>query len=126
MQTDISNEVENQLSCTFKNSGGDDGELWNDVYDNAGSCTDVGVSEYFRLITQFYNKYNPNVSFLCTRPILDAVTAPESLKSNSRSPAGRYVIKWSGAAQYRLIYFPKANVGGRREAGFLGVQNRHP
>jgi hypothetical protein len=61
----ISSETEQELNCIFVNSGVPEGSsnagLWNDNWISTGSCTTIDSREYFRLVTEFYNKYNPNV-----------------------------------------------------------------
>ena len=54
-----------ELSCTLVNSadtaGSPNAPLWNSVWSGTGACTELRPAEYFRLFTESYNKYNPNV-----------------------------------------------------------------
>ena len=57
-------ETERQLSCMFIDSGAPDNSqnwvLWNSNWESTGSCTGIESTEYFRLMAEFYPKYNPN------------------------------------------------------------------
>jgi len=58
--SEIPVDVQNGLKCIFSSSEGNDADLWADMW-TEGSCTGLSVANYFTLMLNSYEMYNPNL-----------------------------------------------------------------